>query len=76
MKLIPFYFTFHDTYRTVEHPNKRSGITPTPDGYVTILAYTEGGARDLANKAIAPWLFQKTEKPQGFYPLGNLTTIT
>lgn len=77
MNLQPFYFTFGFRFSDEEHPAAQVlGIRIHPDGYVTVMAETEGMARDIANRTIKPWCMQNYHQPpKELYPLGNLKTI-
>jgi hypothetical protein len=78
MKLHPYYFTIANKYRHEPHPaSEKLGVRIHPDGWVTIMAETEGIARDIAKISLCgAWCFQSEKEPRKeYYPDGNLTTI-
>ena len=69
-----FYLTFGQQYRREEHP---SGHSVHPDGYVEILAHTEGAAREKAFATFGPHWFTVYSIVPGldYFPRGCLFTL-
>jgi hypothetical protein len=74
-----FRFTFGVKYRQDPHPGTINGVTPHPDGWVTVIAPDENAARAAVAEQIGnAWAFcyPKDYFNAHYYPAGELTRIT